>query len=246
MKKKKFQPALKSTDLIEVLNKPFIGRHKYEYILNFERLAKWLSNKGYKTEESFYGQLDAEGLEENTGAFYDEFFFESYFASSPKELILGGDTIIDLILRTLNVKYYLCVSWVMPVDENYEEFFVECENDENMIKVVVRWCEAWQLSYKKEATGIHIYDELQSDETDMVFIFLNYTDLDGNQKFTWAMHDLMAGDIQINNEELFDEIGELDINNIFYDKGSIKCIDSITRVFSNIIVSITDTKEVVF
>ena len=234
-------------DLIEVLNKPSKLKFNYEYILNFDKLANWLIDKGYKTEESDYGKLDSKSLYENTGVFYDVYFFFFFFSKSPKKLIDQADTLIDIMLRTLNIKYYLCVSWIVPTDyEEYKEFFVECEGKEEYLKVVIGWCDNWGLKYEKEGGGIHIYDELQSDETDMVFVFLNYTDLEGKEQFTWLMHDLQAGDIIVENEDLFDEIGALDINHIFYDTGAVKTNQSITRVCSNIIDCITDTKEVIF
>lgn len=232
-------------DLIGVLNKPFQSKFTYEYILNFDKLSNWLKAKGYKVEKS-YGTLESQSLYENTGVLYDENYFDTYFDPSPKKLKKDGDTIIDIMLRTLNVKYYLCVSWIQAIDDTYKEFFVECEGKEDYLKTVISWCDNWQIKYAEEAGGIHIYDELQNDETDMVFVFLNYTDLEGNERFTWLMHDLIAGDIIVENEDLFDEIGALDINHIFYDNGAIKKNEAITKVFSNIIDCITDTKEVIF
>ncbi len=199
----------------------------------------------YFADES-YGTLESQSLYENTGVLYDENYFDTYFDPSPKKLKKDGDTIIDIMLRTLNVKYYLCVSWIQAIDDTYKEFFVECEGKEDYLKTVISWCDNWQIKYAEEAGGIHIYDELQNDETDMVFVFLNYTDLEGNERFTWLMHDLIAGDIIVENEDLFDEIGALDINHIFYDNGAIKKNEAITKVFSNIIDCITDTKEVIF
>ncbi len=234
-------------DLLEVLNKPFKSKLDYEHILNFDKLSNWLTSKGYKTEENYYGPLSPGLLYENTNVFYDEYFFDSLFEPSPKKLIKDGDTLLDIMLRTLNIKYYLCVSWIQPTDyENYNEFYVECEGKEEYLKAVMSWCDNWEFKYEKEAGGIHIYDELQNDATDMVFVFLNYTDLDGKEQFTWLLQDLAAGDIIVENTDLFDEIGALDTNHIFYDNGRIKTNNFITRIFSNIIDCITDTKEVVF
>ena len=235
------QNALKSMDLIELLNKEFKGNNNATELSNY-KVALYLWRLGYRPsyqEDCTIEDLEM-WLEENDGAYTSEIWFEELVTTDNSKIDKRYSCIFELIAEKLGFRFEIIPSIYIGFDSGLDTdtgitTSITCK-DEQQAEYVEWWCRNFDIQYERQGYEFGLYDF--SEENDMAFLFL----YENGKIIEECAIDWSCGYDNVSND-MAQALADKDVDMIFTKYSDS---DSTARFINDLMDMISDTKEVVF